>query len=185
LLNSGESFSPVGLNNLEPTPNKVIVLYDTLFGNTERVAKALAKGIQRHCEVDCLNIKNADTDNIAQCNLVAVGAPTQAFSASKPMKEFLAKLEKMNLAGRYGFAFDTNLDSRFSGSAAKYIEKRLQDIGIEIMWPRASAIVNGGTKDAVLRDGEIEIFETLGDEIGTDIEKKRLPSIAKVASITE
>ena len=167
-----------GLNNLESMPNRTIVLYDTLFGNTERIAKVIARGVQRHGEVDCLNIKNADPDRLSHYSLVAVGAPTQAFSASKPMKEFLARLEEKNLAGRYGFAFDTKLDSRFSGSAAKYIESRLQDIGLEMIRPRASAIVKGGTKDAGLRSGEEEVFESLGDEIGAALKKKRLPSIA-------
>ena len=178
LLNRMELFNLAGLNNLESIPNRTIVLYDTLFGNTERIAKAIARGVQRHGEVDCLNIKNADPDRLSHYSLVAVGAPTQAFSASKPMKEFLARLEEKNLAGRYGFAFDTKLDSRFSGSAAKYIESRLQDIGLEMIRPRASAIVKGGTKDAVLRSGEEEVFESLGDEIGAALEKKRLPSIA-------
>ncbi|MCL4436551.1 MAG: flavodoxin domain-containing protein [Thaumarchaeota archaeon] len=161
------------MSNPALTPNRTIVLYDTLFGNTERIAKAIARGIQRHSEVDCLNIKNADPDTLSQYSLVAVGAPTQAFSASKPMKEFLAKLEGKNLAGRYGFAFDTKLDSRLSGSAAKYIEGKLHDIGLEIIRPRASAIVKGGTNDAVLRAGEEEVFESLGDEIGATLKKKQ------------
>ena len=53
-----------------------------MFGNTEKIARALTRGIQRHCEVDCLNINNADTSNLAQYDLIAVGAPTQAFSAT-------------------------------------------------------------------------------------------------------
>jgi|GEM_PF-1159951 len=42
------------------------------------------------------------------------------------MKDFLLRLEARSFAGRYGFAFDTRYDSFKVGSAAKYIEKRLE-----------------------------------------------------------
>jgi flavodoxin len=55
---------------------KTIVIYDTLFGNTKKVAEALSKGIEKHnVEVKCLNIGDVDIDQLAQYNLVAVGAP--------------------------------------------------------------------------------------------------------------
>ncbi len=158
---------------------RALVLYDTLFGNTEKVARALARGIQRHREVDCLNIKDVDLDKIPQYGLLAIGAPTQAFSASKPMKDFLSRLEGMtSLGGIQGFAFDTKLDSRFSGSAAKYVEKRLEELRVKLVMPRASAIVSGGTKDSVLREGEEARFEGIGDEIGAALDKL---AIAKTA----
>lgn len=42
------------------------------------------------------------------------------------MKEFLERLKGVDLKGRDGFAFDTRLESRFSGSTAKFIEKKLR-----------------------------------------------------------
>jgi flavorubredoxin len=155
------------MENPEHGPGKAVVLYASVFGNTERIAKALAKGIQQYCEVDCIDIRDADPARLSQYSLVAVGAPTQAFSAYAPMKEFLSRLEGgKNLKGRYGFAFDTKLDSRLSGSAAKYIEKRLEALNLEIVKPRSSAIVSGGTKDNVLKEGEEVRFEAIGGEIG-------------------
>jgi len=147
---------------------KAIVLYGSVFGNTEKIAKALSRGIQRHSAVDCVNIKDADPKKFAEYGLIAIGAPTQAHSAYKPMKDFLSSLEgTKNLAGMLGFAFDTKFDMPLSGSAAKYIEKRLEELGFKIFASRASAIVSGGMKDNVLGDGEEARFEKLGDEIGS------------------
>lgn len=158
---------------------KALVLYASMFGNTEKIAKALAKGIEFHCQVDCVNINDADPAGFSQYGLIAVGAPTQAFSAYKPMKDFLEKLSVMTgLGGKLGFAFDTRIDSRLSGSAAKYIEKRLDELGLKMVKPRASAIVSGGTKDNVLRQGEDARFEGIGEEIGAVL--ARLP-VAKSA----
>lgn len=161
---------------------KAIVIYDTLFGNTEKVAEALTRGIKMHgVEVECINVNDAAINNLEQYNLIAVGAPTHFLRASKPMKEFLSRLEgaSRNLAGKYGFAFDTRYDSFMAGSAAKYIEKRLDKIGLQIIKPRTSAIVRGTNEkgkgcDTTLREGEEKVFEALGSEIGITLVAKTI-----------
>jgi len=158
-----------------PEAAKALVVYDSVFGNTEKTARALARGIQRHCKVDCLNIKDAEVAKLPRYGLIAVGAPTQAFSAHKPMKDFLSKLEGgTSLQGTLGFAFETKIDSRLSGSAAKYIEKKLEEFGLRIVRTRASAIVSGGTRNNVLREGEEARFEEIGDELGVALCKIRV-----------
>jgi flavorubredoxin len=169
-------------NEETETKGKAIVIYDTLFGNTEKVAKALAKGIQKQSiEVKCINIKDAALDNLEQYSLIAVGAPTHYLRASKPMKEFLSQVEGVsrNFAGKYGFAFDTRYDSFMAGSAAKYIEKKLDKIGLETIKPRTSAIVRGTNEkgkgcDTTLREGEETVFEAVGNEIGTTLVAKTI-----------
>lgn len=156
---------------------KALILFDSLFGNTEKIAQSLAKGLQgAGVESECANIDLVRMDNLAAYDLLAMGAPTQYLSASKPMKEFLKRLEVANLKGKYGFAFDTKLDSPLSGSAAKFIEKKFNDLGLEIIKSRISAIVyvkkerkEHGAKsgeDTVLKDGMQELFEKIGMEIG-------------------
>ena len=78
--------------------------------------------------------------------------------------------------GKSGFAFDTKFDSRLSGSAAKFIEKRLEELGIKIIRPRQSAIVE--KTEGPLEEGEMEAFERTGFEIGsaTSKEEKRVTS---------
>lgn len=155
---------------------KAIVLFDTLYGNTEKIASSLTKGLQGSgVEVSLTNIKAVNIDELAKYDLLALGAPTQYFSASKPLKEFLKMLQGTDLRGRYGFAFDTKLESRLSGSAAKFIENKLQELGLEIIRPRASAIVfvqkkNKDTKDdtgeiTLLKDGMEGLFESIGKEL--------------------
>jgi flavorubredoxin len=177
------SESPLIYRNEETkSQGKAIVIYDTLFGNTEKVAEALAKGIKNHgVEVKCINIKDASIDDLEQYNLVAVGAPTHYLKTSKPMKDFLSQLEgaSRNFAGKYGFAFDTRYDSFMAGSAAKYIEKKLDKIGLEMIRPRTSAIVRGTKEkgkgcDTTLREGEETVFEAVGNEIGTILVAKTI-----------
>ncbi len=154
---------------------KALVIYDTVFGNTQKIGDALARGMRRYCDVDFLSIDETDLAKISQYGLVAIGAPTQAFTAHKPMKEFLSRLEKSKeLGGKFGFAFDTRIDSRLSGSAAKYIQERLERLKVKMVRPRESAIVSGGTKDNVLRPGEEARFERIGAEIGAILSKPKM-----------
>jgi len=143
---------------------KAIVIYDSKFGNTEKIAKALSEGMKKEgLEVDCVKIDNVDLNKLAEYDILAFGAPTQALGISKPMKEFLKKLENVNLQGKKAFAFDTKLKSRFAGSAAKGIEKQLKKLNMTIIKPYASAIVKGA--EGPLEEGAEEKFTQIGSEI--------------------
>jgi len=143
---------------------KAAVIYDSKFGNTEKIAKALSEGMKKEgLDADCMRIDNVDLDKLAECEMLAFGAPTQGLSVSKPMKEFLKKLENLNLQGKKAFAFDTKLKSRFAGSAAKGIEKQLKKLQMTIVKPYASAIVKG--TEGPLEEGAEDKFTQIGSEI--------------------
>jgi menaquinone-dependent protoporphyrinogen IX oxidase len=114
-------------SNIEDTKSKckAIVVCDT--------QEALTRVIQKHnIDVKCVSVKDVKLDKLGQHDLVAIGAPTHFLKASKSMKELPLRLESSysNSAVTYGFAFNTRYDSFFAGSAAKYIEKKLQKIGL-------------------------------------------------------
>jgi flavorubredoxin len=146
-------------------------MFDTRYGNTEKIAKSLERGLnQTGIETVCVNTRDVTVDLLKQYDMIGVGAPTQFMTASRPMKKFLGKLKSMNLFGKYGFAFDTKFDSRMSGSAAKFIEEKLKNLGLEIIAPRESAIVFGMNEKeggAILKEGEETRFEQIDLRIGT------------------
>jgi flavorubredoxin len=159
---------------------KAIVIYHTRYGNTERIAKSLEMGLKEASGIEdvvCTNVRDivvsvVDDDSLKEYDIICIGAPTEGFSAPKPIKEFLGKLKRVNLAGKFGFAFDTKVDSKLSGSAAKFIEKELKSQGLQIVAPRESAIVfalkeMGTITDARLKEGEDKRFEQVGLQLGT------------------
>jgi flavodoxin len=149
------------------------VIFDTRYGNTEKIARSFETGLgESGIQTVCVNARDVAVDSLMQYDLICVGAPTEAFTASKPMKEFLAKLKSIDLSGKCGFAFDTRLDSRFFGSAAKVIEKELSNKGLQIIAPRESALVfslkeRGAVTGARLKEGEEKRFEQIGTQVGT------------------
>jgi len=143
---------------------KAIVIYDSKFGNTEKIAEALSEGMKKEgIDVDCLRIDKVILNKLAEYDTLAIGAPTQGLGISKPMKEFLKKLENVNLQGKKAFAFDTKLKSRFAGSAAKGIEERLKQLNMTIIKPYASAIVKGA--EGPLEEDAEKRFTQIGSEI--------------------
>jgi flavorubredoxin len=143
---------------------KAAVIYDTKFGNTEKIARALSEGMSKEgLLVDCLKTDAVDPSKLGEYDMLAVGAPTQAFRISAPMKEFLRKLENVDLRGKKGFAFDTRLKSRLAGSAANGIEKKLKELGLTIVRDYASAIVAG--MEGPLEENAEKRFEQIGSEI--------------------
>ena len=147
---------------------KAIVIYDTRFGNTEEIARALALGVEKQgVKVDCVKVDEVDVDGLVEYDLLAIGGPTHMAGMSQPMKEFLEELKAVDIGGKKGFCFDTRNQSRLNrfdlNSAAKKIEKKMKRMKVKMIKPRESAIVAG--REGPLEKGALRTFEKLGKEI--------------------
>jgi flavodoxin len=152
--------------------SKALIVYDTRYGNTEKIARSLESGLNESGVPATLeNVRSLTPESLSGFGLLCFGAPTEGFGASKPMKDYVGRLAGSDFAGKLGFVFDTKLDSRFSGSAAKYIENHLTGLGLKMAAPRESAIVTTVRKGAAiagaaLREGEEERFFRIGKSLG-------------------
>lgn len=64
---------------------KVLVMYESMFGNSERVARAVASGLEESNDVVLRDVTNAvPGDMPADVDLLIAGGPTHAFSMSRP-----------------------------------------------------------------------------------------------------
>lgn len=62
---------------------RALVVYETMFGNTRKIAEAVAEGMRDGARVDIADVKDAPADVPADIDLVVVGGPTHAFSMSR------------------------------------------------------------------------------------------------------
>jgi flavodoxin len=156
---------------------KGIVVYDSNFGNTEKIARALARGMEgKGAKVDRLRIDEVNIEGLVGYDFIAVGGPTHILRTSKPMKAFLEKLRTVDLSGLKGFSFDTRNESRLNSrhwlllenSAARVIEGVLKNRKVGIVRPRCSALVE--EKEGPLHDGMEEMFRNIGSEIAESIQ---------------
>jgi flavorubredoxin len=144
---------------------KALVVYHSLYGNTEKVAKALAAGLDSGgVNVDVVKVEAVRFDELGKVDLLCVGSPVHGWSASKPVKEFLEHLKSVEgLSGKKAFAFDTKMKSRLAGSAGGKIERKLKDLGFTIAKPSESAIVVG--REGPLEENAEERFKQIGVEL--------------------
>ena len=140
-------------------------MYYSLFGNTEKLAIALATGLQEGgCEAETAKADTVNLSSLSDIDLLCVGTPVHAFNISKPVKGFLEKLmNQEGLNGKKAFTFDTKMKSRFAGTAGGKIEKKLKHLGLEIVKPAKSAVVKG--REGPLEEGAEETFKQIGTEL--------------------
>ena len=63
---------------------RALVVYESVFGDAEAIARAIAAGLADHVAVDVVAAREAPTDVGADAALLVVGGPTHAFGMPKP-----------------------------------------------------------------------------------------------------
>ncbi|NLE06743.1 MAG: nitric oxide synthase, partial [Crenarchaeota archaeon] len=56
-----------------------IVIYDSVYGNTEKIARTIAVNLGSPVEVRLIHIKDVRLEDISGTNLLVIGSPTRGF----------------------------------------------------------------------------------------------------------
>ena len=87
---------------------KAVILYDSVYGNTKKVAMSLSRGLEAGgLHVDSNSIKDFNIGEMVNYDIIGIGGPTHYHGASKKMKSFLNKIKHHKMEGKYGFVFET------------------------------------------------------------------------------
>lgn len=153
---------------------KAIVAYDSAYGNTEQIARAIGSALGPQAEV--LRVGDVTSQKLADVSLLVVGSPTQKFSPTAATNALLRRIPADGLKGVKVSAFDTRITEeavaqikilaffvRIFGYAAEPIASKLQKKGGELAVPPAGFYV-GGTEGPLL-DGELERAAAWAQEI--------------------
>jgi len=140
---------------------KALILYDSIFGNTKKVAMSLSRGLEAGgVYVDSSSIEDFDTIELTNYDIIGIGGPTHFRGASKAMKSFLSKIKHIKLENKYGFAFETKADFRLAGSAAKRIIRYLRKMKIVIIHSNITGFVID--KEGPLKESSLNKMENVG-----------------------
>ena len=145
---------------------KVLILFDSYFGNTERTAYSIGEGLNKHGEVKLKRISEASPEILEGINLLILGTPTRAFRPTKAAVDFLKKLPADCLSDVGIAAFDTRIslddvDSKFLrfmaglfGFAAEPLQKLMVKKGGTAVGKPEGFYVEG--TEGPMADGELE-----------------------------
>jgi flavodoxin len=136
---------------------KTLVVYDSRYGNTERIALAIADTLRAFGQAQVVRADPAHPIDCQGVNLLILGCPTQGFRSTPAMQSFIGNIPSQSLSGLAVACFDT----RFRGvlwksSAAPRMVKQLRTMGIEPIVSPESFFVKAMKKEGPLLDGELE-----------------------------
>jgi flavodoxin len=114
---------------------QAVVIYDTQFGNTERVARAIAQGLADMGPVDLLIASEAMGKPAVPPDLLLIGGPTQRHGMSPALRVYVESLPRDGFRDTRVATFDTRyrIAPLLSGSAAKDAAGRLRRAGCRLV----------------------------------------------------
>lgn len=130
---------------------KSLVVYDSVFGNTEQIARAIAGVLASAGEVKATRVSDFDRHDLEGVELLVVGSPTRAFRATPATMEFVKALPSGALANARVAAFDTRVDVAKVGS-------RFLTLMVKLFGYAAEPITNGLVRRGGLRAATPEGF---------------------------
>jgi hypothetical protein len=160
----------------------VVVVYESMFGNTRKIATAVAEGLRGCGDVVVTEVGAASAPS-TDCDLLVVGAPTHAFGLSRPQTRLDAArqapagivstgrgvrewIEDLSGPATMPVAvFDTRIKKGWlTGSAARAAAKRLRHKGYRLIVAPESFVVTDSL--GPLADGEAARARQWGELLG-------------------
>lgn len=148
---------------------KVLIVYDSVYGNTEKIAGAIAEAINTFGEARLLRVNKANPLELESIDLLVIGSPTQGGRPTLAIKDFISGIPKSATKGIKIAAFDTRFSTRWArifGYAAARIGSSVKEMGGRLVAQPEGFFVKG-TKGP-LKDGEQERAATWAKEIATN-----------------
>jgi flavodoxin len=152
---------------------KTLIVYFSKFGNTQKVAEAIADTLVQAGEARVISIDELTASGLNEIDLLVVGSPTHYQNIPKAVREVLKKMPHKSLFGKSVAAFDTSI--KMWGpvmllTAAHRLRCLLRALGGKPLVPPKTFLVESSDlpQDAArgrvtLRDGEIERAKAWAD----------------------
>jgi flavodoxin len=143
-----------------------LVVYYSRFGNTQRVAEAIAETLAPEGVVRVVSTDQLTPSDLSEVDLVVMGSPTHRMSLPEAVRPVLEALPKRVLHGASVAVFDTSykmsaLLGRFT--AAPKLARKLRKLGGRQVVPPETFHVAG--REGPLYDSEIERAKTWAETI--------------------
>lgn len=124
---------------------RAIVVYESIYGNTKKIAESIAEGMIQTGNIECKVLKTGEihhTDDLAAFDIILFGCPNHNQEPARNMLKFLDRVAIVDLEGKIGAAFDTYTGGN-KGVALKKLETVIRDKvpGLKLIVKGFSALV--------------------------------------------
>ena len=135
---------------------KTLVVYDSVYGNTEIIARAVGGAFPG--EVQVLRVGQVNASELESVDLLIIGSPTHGALPTEAVQGLVEKLGAPTREGARVATFDTRLSWGFLrryGFAADRMAEALKGMGWTLASEPAGFFVRG-LKKGPLKKGEVE-----------------------------
>jgi flavodoxin len=152
---------------------KGIVVYDTSYGNTKKIAETIAETLKESgIEVDLFHRKDVKKLSAKDYDFLVLGSPTKFGTMSFAMRGLLGKVKSDEWMNKPFAAFDTenpeNVEKN-QGSAGEKIAEKLKEKQMTQLLPVLKALVH--EMKGPLVEGEIERTKTYAKELANKLKE--------------
>jgi len=145
---------------------KVIVVYDSKYGNTKLAAETIAAGMRevKGTETVVSGLKEVELSRVPNYDAILLGSPNHMGGPTWGIKRFIGRLSKLPLEGKMFAVFDTYLGKEFQ-KAVKKMESRIREKvpGLKMAAPGLSIRVEG--MKGPISEGELPKCKEFGRKI--------------------
>jgi flavodoxin I len=136
---------------------KTLVVYDSVYGNTEIIARAIGDAIP--AEVQVLRVGQVTAGDLETVDLLIIGSPTHGALPTEAVQGLIGKIGSPAREGAKAATFDTRLAwkflERWGGFAAPKMADMLKDKGWMLAGEPGGFFVKG-LKKGPLKRGETD-----------------------------
>jgi len=150
------------------TDDKALVVYDSMWGSTEKIAYTLREGLEEQkIQVKMRNLKNSDISDIITdllfSKLILIGSPTLNNNMMPSIAGFLTYVKGLRPKNRIGFVFGSY---GWGGQAVGEMEKIIKDLNWDV--PMESINLN-----YIPDEKELKNVKKIGNELGKYLNKNK------------
>ena len=155
---------------------KGIVVYDTSYGNTKKIAETISETLKKSgIEVDAFYVKDVKKLSAKDYDFLVLGSPTKFGTMSYTVKGFLGKVKSKEWSNKPFAAFDTENPENMvksEWSAAEKITEKLREKQMKQLLPVLKAAVLG--QKGPLKEGVIERTKDYARELAIKLKEEKV-----------
>jgi flavodoxin len=145
---------------------RAIVVYYSVYGNTEKAAKAVRDGLAfAGMEAECKRIQDVKPDELRAFDMIVFGAPTHMEDIPEDVRRFMESLKPVDLSGKEGVAFDTRYEDEPIGGLSA-LEKYMKSYGMKVTSNGLPVLLPSGAGEGPLINNELSKCTRFGKSIG-------------------
>ena len=144
---------------------KVIVVYESKFGNTKLAGETIVEGLKEAgADAVISELKEVDPNELPGFDAILIGSPTHMGSATRGIRKFIDKLGKLDLEGKLVAFFDCRAGPE-PGKAVGKMEQQLakKAPGMKLAAPGLSIMVSS-MKGPII-EGDLARCKEFGSKI--------------------